>query len=77
MNDRDESPLAMAARHVMEGEERVARQQAILERMVKAGYRREATEAEKLLETMRTTLELAREHLRREKESHGDELYPP
>jgi hypothetical protein len=77
MNDRDESPLAMAARHVMEGEERVARQQAILERMLKAGYLREATEAERLLETMRTTLKLAREHLRREKESHGDELYPP
>ena len=76
MNDRDESPLAMAARHVMEGEERVARQQAVVERMLKAGYQRETAEAAKLLETMRTTLRLAREHLRRE-ESHGDELHPP
>jgi len=77
MNHRDESPLAMAARHVMEGEERVARQQAIVERMLKAGYQREAAEATKLLETMKTTLRLAREHLRREEESQGDGLHPP
>ena len=77
MNHRDESPLAMAARHVMEGEERVARQQAIVERMLKAGYQREAPEATKLLETMKTTLRLAREHLRREEESQGDGLHPP
>ena len=77
MKDRDESPLAMTARHVMEGEERVARQQAVVERMLKAGYQRQAAEAVKLLETMRTTLSLARDHLRRERESHGDELHPP
>ena len=77
MKDRDESPLVMAARHVMEGEERVARQQAVVERMLKAGYQRQAAEAAKLLETMRTTLSLSREHLRREKENHGDELHPP
>ncbi len=67
----------MAARHVREGEERVARQEAIVERMLKAGYQREAAEAAKLLETMQTTLRLAREHLRREEENHGDELHPP
>jgi hypothetical protein len=77
MNHRDESPLAMAARHVMEGEERVARQQAVVERMLKAGYQREAAEAAKLLETMQTTLKLSREHLRREEENHGDELHLP
>jgi hypothetical protein len=77
MKDRDESPLAMAARHVMEGEERIARQQAVVERMLKAGYQRQAAEAAKLLETMRTSLCLAREHLRREEESRGDELHPP
>jgi hypothetical protein len=77
MKDHDESPLAMAARHVMEGEDRVARQQAVVERMLKAGYQRQAAEAAKLLETMRTSLSLAREHLRREEESHGDELHPP
>ena len=48
MNDRDASPLAMAARHVMEGEERNCRQQAVVERMFKAGYQREATEARKV-----------------------------
>jgi hypothetical protein len=73
MNDRHESPLAMASRHVMEGEERVARQQAIVERLLKAGYQQEAAQAAKLLGTMQTTLELAREHLRRE-ESHGGDL---
>jgi hypothetical protein len=77
MKDRDESPLAMAARHVMEGEERVARQRAVVERMLKAGYQRQAAEALKLLETMRTTLSLSREHLRREREINGDELHPP
>ena len=77
MKDRDETPLAMAARHVMEGEERVARQQAVVERMLKAGYQRQAAEAAKLLETMRTTLSLSREHLRRERENNGDELHPP
>ena len=75
MNGPDKSPLAMAARHVMEGEERVARQEAIVERMLKSGYEREAAEAVKLLETMNMTLRLAREHLRRE-ESHRDELDP-
>jgi hypothetical protein len=74
MEDRDESPLAMAARHVMEGEEQVARQKAIVDRMLEAGYQREAAEAERLLQTMRTTLKLAHEHLRRE-ESHGDAFH--
>ena len=54
-----------------EGEERVARQEAIVERMLKSGYKREAAEAIKLLETMQTTLRLAREHLRREEKSQG------
>jgi hypothetical protein len=75
MNGPDESPLAMAARHVVEGEDRVARQEAIVERMLKSGYKREAAEAVRLLETMKTTLRLARQHLRRE-ENHRDELDP-
>jgi hypothetical protein len=70
MNQSSEDPLAMAARHVMEGEERVARQEAILEELVKDGREREAAAARKVLETMQTTLKLAREHLRWEQVRH-------
>ena len=61
----------MATRHVMEGEERVARQEAILAKLVRDGHERAAEQARQVLETLRETLELSREHLNREREKRA------
>lgn len=64
MGEPEEDPLAQAERHVREGEERVARQAALL----KQHY---TPTGEKLLNELEKTLELAREHLRIEREARG------
>ena len=61
--------LAQAARHVCEGEKRVARQAELVNRMAARGL--DPTEAEIVLGRLRTTLELSREHLRLERAAHG------
>ena len=58
-----EDPLAQAERHVREGEERVARQTALVARMT--ARRLDPTEAELILGRLRTSLRLQREHLTR------------
>jgi hypothetical protein len=61
---RMESSLEQAERHVREGEERVARQAALVQRLVARGL--DPAGAEAILESLRASLELSREHLRRE-----------
>jgi hypothetical protein len=56
-----EDPLAQAERHVREGEERVARQTALVARMT--ARRLDPTEAELILGRLRTSLRLQRDHL--------------
>ncbi|WP_207537631.1 response regulator [Sabulicella rubraurantiaca] len=55
------TPLAQAERHVREGEQRVARQAALVARLARRGLN--ATEAQIVLEHLQTTLELFRDHL--------------
>ncbi|MFP5512267.1 MAG: hypothetical protein ACLGJC_04210 [Alphaproteobacteria bacterium] len=64
-----EDPLAMAERHVREGEARVARQAALVEHMVAVNL--DPTDARAVLEELKTTLALACEHLRWERQVRG------
>jgi hypothetical protein len=59
-----EAVLEMAHRHVREGEERLARQAAIVAKMEAAGRAKQAALGRSVLESMRTALELQRGHLR-------------
>ena len=59
-----EQPIAQALRHVIEGRERVGRQEALLKRL--SGAQRLtalAAEANEVLETLKHTLDLAQQHL--------------
>ena len=60
----EESPLEQARRHVAEGEQRIAEQRAIVERLRSDGY--DTRDAERLLHTLEQTLELMMEHLAHE-----------
>ena len=58
--------MEMARRHVRDGEERIARQEAIVVTTLTGNSPPEAAIlARVLLETMRSSLELAKDHLRR------------
>lgn len=63
MEKSQEDVLAMAARHVEEGEERIARQEIRIEEMIRDGHEGAAAQGQRLLEAMRETLRLSREHL--------------
>jgi len=52
--------LAQAARHVVEGEERVRHQRALLARLADHGH--DVRMAELVLQTMQTSLDLMKEH---------------
>jgi len=66
---RAEEALARAERHVREGEERLARQAALVERIAARGL--DSSGAEIVLERFRTTLELWRDDLRRLRAAGG------
>ena len=57
--------IETARRHVREGEERIARQQALMEKTESARYLGDADLGAKLLNSMSFTLDLARHHLQR------------
>jgi hypothetical protein len=63
MSDTDESDLEMVRRHVREGEEHVARQREIVERLSSSGELAEI--ARTLLADYEKTLALHRAHLAR------------
>jgi hypothetical protein len=55
------TPLALAARNFIENKERIARQ-AVLVKRLRSSSSDLLAEAERLLDTMQTTLDLARVH---------------
>ena len=69
--DPPEDVLAMAERHVREGEQRVARQVALIEEMDRDNQPDAAVRARVVLETLQVTLALMREHLRVERKARG------
>jgi hypothetical protein len=67
-----EDRLAMARRHVKQGEHHVARQKALIAELDRDGYAKLAVEARALLTTFETSLLLMHEDLARiENESRG------
>jgi hypothetical protein len=58
-----ETLLEMAERHVLKGEERIARQQAVIEAMERDNHPNTAAKAREILTTMQESLRLARQHL--------------
>ncbi len=66
-----EDPIAQAQRHVREAEAHIARQSKLIEELERDGHTRMAEQARTVLNTIRHTLELARQHLRLEQKHHG------
>jgi hypothetical protein len=60
--DRPETVLEMARRHVREGEERLARQIAIVAKLERNSHT-DATLATKVLEAIRLSLDMSKRHL--------------
>jgi hypothetical protein len=58
-----EDLLAMAQRHVLEGEVRVARQEVLVATLKRDGHVAAAARGEEVLVQMRRTLDLGRRHL--------------
>jgi hypothetical protein len=67
MRDRHETLLQLAQRHVLEGEERVARQRAMIEAMERHRHPVVAAKARDILATMEESLRLAKQHLEAER----------
>ena len=65
MSDRtNETELERARRRVREGKERVARQAAIVAELERDNHSAAAALARRLLRTLRSSLNLAKDHLR-------------
>ena len=58
-----EQAIAMEERHIIEGEVRVARQEALVVKLIEKGHGRLLAAAEDLLVTLRESVELSRERL--------------
>lgn len=63
--------IAMERRHVLEGEERVARQEALVKKMVERGHVGLVHIGGQMLDALRESLELSRERLRDLKNCYG------
>jgi hypothetical protein len=58
-----EDLLTMAKRHVQEGEQRVARQEALVADLLRGGHSAAAARGAEVLAQMRWSLDLSRRHL--------------
>jgi hypothetical protein len=56
--------IAMERRHVLEGEKRVSRQEALVEKLIENGHDQLVRAANEVLGLLRESLELSRERLR-------------
>jgi hypothetical protein len=59
-----EDAIAMERRHILEGEKRVARQEALVGKLIDYGHDQLALAAKELLGLLRETLELSKTRLR-------------
>lgn len=66
-----ESKFVQAERHVREGAERVKRQAALAEQLERDGHRKAAEAAWGPLSALEESLQIAREHLRIQREEAG------
>ena len=58
-----EEAIAMEERHIAEGEVRVARQEALVAKLIEKGHGENLTVAEELLSLLRESVEISRERL--------------
>jgi len=61
--DRPETLLEMARRHVLEGEERLARQVALVARLERDNHTEAAALGNEVLEVIRLSLDMSKRHL--------------
>jgi hypothetical protein len=59
-----EDAMAMERRHILEGEQRVAEQEARVKELIEKGYNWIVPQSNKVLRILRDSLELSRERLR-------------
>jgi N-glycosylase/DNA lyase len=59
-----EDAMDMEKRHILEGEQRVARQEALIEKLREQGRDQFVRRASQVLDVLRESLELSRERLR-------------
>jgi hypothetical protein len=59
-----EKAIAMERRHVLEGEERIARQEVLVKEIVQQGHDQLADTANQMLAILRESLELSRDRIR-------------
>lgn len=71
MQHSGETLLQLAERHVLEGEDRVARQRAIIETMDRDHHPEVAQRARSILATMEQSLRLARQHFEAERQKQA------
>jgi hypothetical protein len=62
--DRPETVLEMARRHVLEGQERLARQIALVAKLERDNHTEAAALGGMVLETIRLSLDMSKRHLR-------------
>ena len=55
--------IAMERRHILEGEKRVARQEALVRGLIEKGHNRIVPRSKELLGLLRVSLEFSKEHL--------------
>ena len=67
-----ESPVAVARRHVVDAERRVARQKRLIETMERDRHMSMAANGRKVLSVLEESLRLARVHLELERKHYGD-----
>ena len=66
-----ESPLEQTRRHVTEGEQRIARQETLIEELEQDGHANLLPAARELLAQLQSAQQLGREHLQREERKAG------
>ncbi|MGD0430532.1 MAG: hypothetical protein ABSA58_05520 [Acetobacteraceae bacterium] len=66
-----EDAIALERRHILEGEKRVARQEALVKGLIEKGHDGFLPRSRELLSLLRGSLELSREHLRNLENRYG------
>jgi hypothetical protein len=66
-----ENAIAMERRHILEGETRVARQEALVGRLIESGLDQLVRPANEVLSLLRASLELSRERLSELEDRYG------
>ena len=67
-----EKAIAMERRHILEGEKRVSRQEALVGKLINSGHDQLVPTANEVLGLLRESLELSKERLRDLEDRYGE-----